>query len=153
MMAEDAWMNFFRTYDTAATVRQVRTRVLILTGSRGMQSAPEQVAPIQAAAFKEAGNTDVTACVLPDLDHLFVHDTDGLPQNYAKLWSPVMIDSNAVEPIVDWLESRLKPRTILNRVESMPLVHSAQSAPVLRRLNATTAAAEHARQAQENCGG
>src|SRR5204862_6641068 len=107
MMAADPWMNFFLTYDPAATMRRVKTPVLILTGSRDQQAAPEQVA-LEAAAFKQGGNKDVTARVLPDLNHLFVHDTDGFPGNYAKLPPPVMMQADVVGMIADWLVQRLR---------------------------------------------
>ena len=107
MMAADPWMKFFLTYDPAATMRRVKTPVLILTGSRDQQAVPEQVA-LQEAAFKEGGNTDVTARVLPDLNHLFVHDTDGFPGNYAKLPPPVMMQAEVVAMITDWLAQRLR---------------------------------------------
>lgn len=107
MMAADPWMNFFLSYDPAATMRRVKTPVLILTGSRDQQAAPEQVA-LMEAAFKKGGNRDVTARVLPDLNHLFVQDTDGFPGNYAKLPTPVMMRSDVVEIITDWLAKRLR---------------------------------------------
>ena len=107
MMAADPWMNFFLTYDPAPTMRRVKTPVLILTGSRDQQAVPEQVA-LKEAAFKEGGNKDVTARVLPDLNHLFVQDTDGFPGNYAKLPPPVMMRADAVAMIVDWLVQRLR---------------------------------------------
>ena len=107
MMAADPWMKFFVTYDPAATMRRVKTPVLILTGSRDQQAVPEQVALLEAA-FKEGGNTDVTARVLPDLNHLFVHDTDGFPLNYAKLPPPVMMQTDVLVMIADWLERRLR---------------------------------------------
>jgi dipeptidyl aminopeptidase/acylaminoacyl peptidase len=107
MMAADPWMKFFLTYDPAPTMRRVKTPVLILTGSRDQQAVPEQVA-LMEAAFKEGGNTDVTARVLPDLNHLFVQDTDGFPGNYAKLPPPVMMRTDALELIVDWLAQRLR---------------------------------------------
>ena len=107
MMAADPWMKFFLTYDPAPTMRRVKTPVLILTGSRDQQAVPEEVA-LQEAAFKEGGNTDVTARVLPDLNHLFVHDTDGFPGNYAKLPPPVMMQTEVVAMITDWLAQRLR---------------------------------------------
>ncbi len=107
MMAADPWMKYFLTYDPAPTMRRVKTPVLILTGSRDQQAVPEQVA-LQEAAFKEGGNTDVTARVLPDLNHLFVHDTDGFPGNYAKLPPPVMMQTKVVTMIGDWLAQRLR---------------------------------------------
>jgi len=107
MMAADPWMKFFLTYDPAPTMRGVKTPVLILTGSRDQQAVPEQVA-LQEAAFKEGGNKDVTARVLPDVNHLFVQDTDGFPGNYAKLPPPVMMRTDVVEMIVEWLAQRLR---------------------------------------------
>jgi dienelactone hydrolase len=107
MMAADPWMKFFLTYDPATTMRRVKTPVLILTGSRDQQAVPAEVA-LMEAAFKESGNKDVTARVLPDVNHLFVQDTDGFPGNYAKLPPPVMMRADAVEMIVDWLAQRLR---------------------------------------------
>ena len=106
-MMSDPWMKFFLTYDPAPTMRRVKTPVLILTGARDQQAVPEEVA-LQEAAFKEGGNKDVTARVLPDLNHLFVQDTDGFPGNYAKLPAPVMMRTDVVEMITDWLAQRLR---------------------------------------------
>jgi uncharacterized protein len=107
MMAADPWMKFFITYDPAPTMRRVKTPVLILTGARDQQAAPEQVA-LMEAAFKEGGNKDVTARVVPDVNHLFVQDTDGFPGNYAKLPPPVMMRADVVGMITDWLTQRLQ---------------------------------------------
>jgi len=107
MAAADPWMKFFFTYDPAATMRHVKTPVLILTGSRDQQAVPEQNPKIEAA-FKEGGNKDVTARILPDFNHLFVHDTDGFPGNYAKLPAPIMMSSDVVEMVTDWLVQRLR---------------------------------------------
>ncbi len=105
--AADPWMKFFFTYNPAETMRRVKTPVLILTGSHDQQAVPEQNPKIEAA-FKQGGNKDVTARILPDLNHLFVHDTDGFPGNYAKLPAPIMIEADVVKMIADWLEKRLK---------------------------------------------
>jgi uncharacterized protein len=107
MMAADPWMKFFLTHDPAATMRRVKTPVLIITGSRDQQAVPAEVA-LMEAAFKEAGNKDVTARVLPDLNHLFVHDTDGFPGNYAKLPTPVMVQNDVLVMVTDWLAKRLR---------------------------------------------
>jgi dipeptidyl aminopeptidase/acylaminoacyl peptidase len=107
MSAADPWMKFFLTYDPAPTMRRVKTPVLILTGARDQQAVPEQVA-LQEAAFKEGGNKDVTARVLPDLNHLLVQDADGFPGNYTKLPPPVMMQAEAVGIITDWLAQRLR---------------------------------------------
>lgn len=107
MAAADPWMNFFLTHDPSATMRRVKTPVLILTGSRDQQAVPAEVA-LMEAAFKEGGNKDVTARVLPDLNHLFVHDTDGFPGNYAKLPPPVTVQNEVLVLITDWLAKRLR---------------------------------------------
>jgi len=107
MMAADPWMKFFLTYEPASAMRKVKTPVLILTGSNDQQAVPAQVA-LQEAAFKTAGNKDVTAQVLPGLNHLFVEDSDGFPGNYAKLPPPVMMRSDVVKMVTIWLVKRLK---------------------------------------------
>jgi dipeptidyl aminopeptidase/acylaminoacyl peptidase len=107
MGAADPWMKFFFEYEPAATMRRVKTPVLIITGSNDQQAVPAEVA-LMEAAFKEAGNKDVTARVLPDLNHLFVHDTDGFPGNYAKLPEPVMVETSVLELVADWLTKRLR---------------------------------------------
>ena len=107
MMAADPWMKFFLTYDPAATMRKVKTPVLILTGSNDKQAVPEQVA-LEEAAFKAGGNKDVTARVVPGVNHLFVEDADGFPGNYAKLPAPVVMRSDVVQTITDWLVKHLK---------------------------------------------
>ena len=109
MMAADPWMKFFLTYDPAATARRVKTPVLILTGSNDQQAPPEQV-PEQEAAFLAAGNRDVTARVVPGVNHLFVVDPDGYPGNYTKLPTPVRIKPEVVGEVVDWLAIRLAAR-------------------------------------------
>lgn len=108
MMARDPWMRYFLTYDPSVTARRVKTpSVLILTGANDQQAAPEQVAE-QAAAFRAAGNTDVTAEVVSGVNHLFVRDPDGFPGGYAKLPAPVRMDATVVGTIVDWLAVRLR---------------------------------------------
>lgn len=104
--ASDAWMKFFLEYDPLATARQIRTPVLILNGGTDQQVTPDQV-PVLAAAFREAGNEDVTSHVFPNLNHLFVHDTSGFPGGYAKLENP-RVESEVVGMVVDWLAVRLE---------------------------------------------
>lgn len=107
LMAKDPWMQFFLTYDPAATARRVKTPVLILTGANDQQAAPDQVSE-QADAFRAAGNADVTARVVPNANHLFVYDTDGFPGNYTRLKPPVIVQPELLGAVVDWLVARLK---------------------------------------------
>lgn len=107
MMAADPWMKFFLTYDPAATMRRVKTPVLILTGANDQQAVPAQVA-LQEKAFKSAGNRDVTAKVIPGVNHLFVEDSDGFPGNYAKLPPPLVMRTDVTKTVTDWLAKRLQ---------------------------------------------
>jgi uncharacterized protein len=106
MMVDNPWMSFFLTYNPAATMRRLKTPVLILTGEHDQQAAHAQV-ELQAAAFRAAGNRDVTAHVLPNLNHLLVYDKDGFPANYVKLPPRVLMHSSAVELITEWLSQRI----------------------------------------------
>jgi dienelactone hydrolase len=106
MMAADPWMKYFLTYDPAATARRVKTPVLILTGANDQQAPPDQVSE-QEEAFRSGGNKDVTARVIPGVNHLFVVDSDGYPGNYAKLPSPVRVKADVLGEVVDWLVTRL----------------------------------------------
>jgi alpha-beta hydrolase superfamily lysophospholipase len=108
MMAADPWMAYFLVHDPAADARQLKTpAVLMLTGANDQQADAKQL-PEWMAAFIAAGNTDVTAEVLPGLNHLFVVDPDGFPGNYAKLPAPVRVDQHVVGMVADWLVQRLK---------------------------------------------
>ncbi len=107
LTAADPWMKFFLGYNPASTDSLVKTPVLILTGANDQQADPKQV-PEQEAAFKAAGNPDVTARVLPDLDHLFAYDTDGFPGHYTKLPPPVRMQAEVVGIVADWFVQRLE---------------------------------------------
>lgn len=106
LMARDPWMRYILPYEPAPTLRQVKIPVLILTGQYDQQATPDQVAE-QAALIREGGNRDVTAAVVPDVNHLFVHDTNGFPGNYKNLKAPVVVESSVVGTVVDWLAKRL----------------------------------------------
>ena len=108
LSAADPYMGFMASYDPTPTARKVsKPAILILTGANDRQADPTQLAD-WVAAFKEAGNRDVTGQVLPGLNHLFVPDPDGYPGGYAKLPQPIMVTAPVVGMVVDWLSQRLK---------------------------------------------
>jgi hypothetical protein len=61
-----------------------------------------------AAAFKAAGNRDVTVKKLAATNHLFLPDPSGDPAGYAKLSSGV-VPRETLGLIADWLAARLLP--------------------------------------------
>ncbi|WP_158508999.1 alpha/beta fold hydrolase [Gemmatirosa kalamazoonensis] len=100
------WMGYFLSYDPLATARRIKIPVLILNGSTDQQVTPEQV-PALAAAFRAAGNRDVTVKVFPDMNHLFIHDPSGYPLGYSKLPNP-RVEPEVLGAVADWLSQRLK---------------------------------------------
>ncbi len=79
MMAADPWWKFILTHDFSDDQRHVSSAsVLILTGEHDQQAEPKYQ-PDMVANFKAAGNRDVTALIIPGVDHLFVTDPDGFP--------------------------------------------------------------------------
>lgn len=104
-VAKQAWMRWFIDYDPLVTARKVRTPVLILQGGTDQQVTPEQ-APRLEAAFRDGGDTDVTARVFPATNHLFLADPDGNPADYSRL-TVVRMRPEVVRSLVDWLVKRL----------------------------------------------
>jgi alpha/beta superfamily hydrolase len=108
MTAADPYMKFMDSYDPTPTALKVsKPAILILTGETDRQADASQVAD-WVAAFKQAGNPDVTGKVLPGLNHLFVPDPDGFPGGYAKLPRPLVVEPSVVGMVVDWLADRLR---------------------------------------------
>ncbi len=108
LTAADPYMRFMANYDPSPTAQKVsKPAILILTGETDRQADPTQVND-WVAAFKAAGNHDVTGRVLPGLNHLFVPDPDGFPGGYAKLPPPLKVEASVVGIVVDWLSQRLK---------------------------------------------
>jgi uncharacterized protein len=108
MTATDPYMKFMDGYDPTPTARTVsKPAILILTGETDRQADATQVDD-WVAAFRQAGNQDVTGKVLPGLNHLFVPDPDGFPGGYAKLPQPLKVEPSVVGMVVDWLTERLR---------------------------------------------
>jgi len=103
------WLRFFLDHDPLAVARQVETiPVLILHGDTDRQVTVEQ-AEVLGAAFRDAGNPDVTVQTFPVVNHLMVHDPDGNPAGYAGLTSRNVADE-VLGTIADWTVERLRAR-------------------------------------------
>ena len=104
-MSNNPWYRFFMTYDPAATARRVRTPVLILQGGHDIQVTPDQAGEL-AAAFRAAGNKNVTVRMFPTLNHLFLLDEKG-DVDYAALPSK-QIPPDVLGAIADWFVAKLR---------------------------------------------
>ncbi|MBV9107878.1 MAG: alpha/beta fold hydrolase [Gemmatimonadetes bacterium] len=100
------WWRFFLDYDPLTTARRVRQPVLILQGATDQQVTADQ-APELAAAIRAAGNHDVTLRVIPDMDHLMLHDPSGMPAGYASLPSK-KVSPELLGTLADWLVAKLR---------------------------------------------
>ena len=102
------WVKFFWSYDPAPAARKVKAPTLIVQGSTDRQ-VPAEEAERLASLIRAGGNRDVTVRILPDVNHLFLADTDGNFANYNKLPSN-RISPAALGAIADWATARLRAK-------------------------------------------
>lgn len=100
------WINYFMSYDPIPTAKRVKQPVLILQGATDLQVTPEQADSL-AVAIRSNGNSHVTLRKFPDTNHLFLHDTSGMPQKYSTLTDP-KVGNNVLGTLVDWVISVAK---------------------------------------------
>ena len=102
------WIAEFLQYDPIPTARRVRdVPVLIMQGETDLQVTAEQ-ADLLGAAFREAGNRDVSVHRLANTNHLFQHDTSGVPSGYATLPDRTLT-RESLGLLAEWLVGRLAP--------------------------------------------
>ena len=108
LVAKNAWVRFWMSYDPLPVVKRVRVPVLILQGATDRQVTADQAEELAAAA-RSGGNRDVTVRVFPDMNHLLVQDPVGAYGGYAKLAS-MDVRKDFLGALADWLGQRLAPR-------------------------------------------
>jgi len=96
------WMRYFLTYDPLPALREVSVPVLALNGEKDTQVPPAANLPAVEKALIEGGNGDVTAEVLPGLNHLFQTATTGAPAEYAGIEETM--SPAALQTIATWIE-------------------------------------------------
>ncbi|HVQ24978.1 MAG TPA: alpha/beta fold hydrolase, partial [Planctomycetota bacterium] len=85
LSTSDPWFGWFIGYDPLPAARKLaKPHVLLLQGETDRQVSVEQVDEL-AAAFKAAGNRDLTVKKLVATNHLFLPDPSGDPAGYSKL--------------------------------------------------------------------
>jgi uncharacterized protein len=107
LAAASPWIRFFLDHEPLPVARQVQhAPVLILHGETDRQVTVDQALEL-AAAFRDAGNPDVTVRVLPEINHLLIRDPDGNPAGYARLTERSMAPE-VLEAITEWLGARMR---------------------------------------------
>lgn len=106
MAAHSPWLPFFLDYDPLPAARRVRQPVLIVQGATDRQVTAGQARDLDAA-IRGAGNRDVTLRIFPEMNHLFLHDPDGMPSGYPRLGRS-KVEPEVLGTIADWLVLKLR---------------------------------------------
>ena len=101
---DNPWFRSFLLLDPREALRRVKAPVLALIGSLDTQVPPAENLPEIEKALRDGGNRDVTAKVLPGLNHLFQTAVTGAPAEYAVIeetFAPAALDE-----IARWIRVR-----------------------------------------------
>lgn len=100
------WFRFFLTYDPKSALSKVTCPVLALNGEKDLQVPPQENLSVIEQTLKQSGNRDVTAQLLPGLNHLFQKSATGAVSEYAQI--PETINPVALAAISDWILERVQ---------------------------------------------
>ncbi len=95
-----AWVCEHYLDNPLETIRRVSCPVLIINGEKDLQVPAAEAEPLKVA-LEEAGNDDVTALILPDLNHLLRHHPEAPSLVYRHIDDS--IDPRVIETITEWL--------------------------------------------------
>ncbi|WP_202424496.1 alpha/beta hydrolase family protein [Duganella levis] len=109
-MTTSPWAREAFAYDPIPALRQVKTPVLALNGSRDLQvPAEENLSQISAAL---QGNSRATVAELPNLNHLFQTAKLGTPAEYGEIEETIA--PTALKIISDWVVTHSDPLRLQN---------------------------------------
>lgn len=100
-----AWWKFLLNYDPRPTLQKISVPVLAINGGNDLQVSPEINIQAISEALKKGGNTQVTAKIIPGLNHLFQESETGSPAEYGTIeqtFSP-----KAMELILKWIQEQI----------------------------------------------
>ena len=98
------WMQYFIKYDPATALEKVKCPVLALNGEKDLQVPPMENLSAIRKALENGGNKNVTAEVLPNLNHLFQECTTGSPEEYSSITQT--LSPAAMAKILTWIKAR-----------------------------------------------
>ena len=98
-----AWLREHYLDNPLDAVRRVSCPVLILNGEKDLQ-VPAAEAELLRTTLEEAGNEDITALILPDLNHLLRYHPEEPSLVYRHIDDPV--DPRVIETVTEWLTQR-----------------------------------------------
>lgn len=100
-MLTSPWFRFFLGYDPSPNLEIVKCPVLALYGQKDLQVSARANLPLLQKALQEAGNTQVEARELPELNHMFQHAYTGTPAEYGAIEETFSPEALAL--LVDWV--------------------------------------------------
>ncbi len=95
-----SWLRQHYSDDPLRSIRQATCPVLIINGEKDLQVPAAEAEPLKTT-LEEAGNDDVTALILPNLNHLLRHHPEDPSLVYRHIDDP--IDPRVIETITEWL--------------------------------------------------
>jgi pimeloyl-ACP methyl ester carboxylesterase len=98
------WFRAFLDDDPAPALRQLRTPVLVVDGSKDLQVLPSMNLPIIRAALRP--NPHATIVELPGLNHLLQPATTGAPQEYGTI--TITIAPAVLDLVSQWIAERTR---------------------------------------------
>lgn len=99
--ASYAWMRYFVMFDPAPLFPSIECPVLALNGGKDCQVLAEKNINAIKEGLQSAGNKELTAMILPGLNHLFQNCETGLPAEYNQIEET--FDPTALELISGWI--------------------------------------------------
>lgn len=99
--ASYAWMRYFVMSDPTTYFASISCPVLALNGAKDCQALAENNINAIKKGLQDSGNKEVTAMILPGLNHLFQNCTTGLPSEYNLIEET--FDLNALGLMAAWI--------------------------------------------------
>ena len=96
-----AWMRYFVLSDPSSYFASIACPVLALNGGKDCQVLAEKNINAIKKGFESSGNSQVTAMILPGLNHLFQNCKTGLLSEYNQIEET--FDLNTLELMTAWI--------------------------------------------------
>ncbi|MCK5065829.1 MAG: alpha/beta hydrolase [Bacteroidales bacterium] len=96
------WMRYFVMFDPSSEFGSIKCPVLALNGGKDCQVLPDKNINTIKKGLQSSGNSEVTAMILPGLNHLFQNCETGLPAEYSQIEET--FDPNTLELMSDWIK-------------------------------------------------
>ena len=98
------WMTYFIKSKPSENLKKVTCPILALNGEKDVQVAPKENIEAIQKALSEAGNSNLTTKIYPNLNHLFQQATTGCPAEYAIIEET--FSEKVLKDMLDWIKKK-----------------------------------------------